>query len=699
LAARPRDVEDDWVRFARVELTGGVVHWPEKTAEAAHVRITGPATKVWRTEDGKVNWMQLFDRFKEAAARRDEAPAAASPWQATCRAVDVVGGSLDFEDRTVTPPAEIVISELASHVENVTSAPSSPMTTRISAKVNGSASTTTTGSVTIRPPAVDLQVTLDGFPIQALQPYLSHFANAGLQSGSASLAARLAYREGGSPIMTLEGRTALDRFSMADPDGRPVLSWKGLAVEDFRLALAPDRFRARTVSLTQPFAQILIDRNRKLGLAKLAKDRSEPAEKGEGAPFPFEIGSIRMRDGRVEYGDESLILPFRTTIHEVNGSLSDLSTRSSAGSRLLIEGQVDEHGYMKTEGTIRVFDPLAASDVSVLFRNVEMTTLTPYVAEFAGYSIKEGRLDLAVDYRIHQRALLGNHKITATALTLGAKVDGAKASLPLRLAVALLKDKDGKIDLAVPVEGSVDDPQFGYRTVIWSAFKRVMVNVTTAPFRFLGRMMGIEGDDLEFVGFDAGRSAMLPPEEEKLEKLVTGLKSRPELVLQVGGRFDPESDAAALRQAKLDAAIAARRDAGELDIDAILEAMYSEAHGAAALESLRKKHTSTGTEAPAVPAPKKRARKGPPAPTPPRPPGLDAAAYFDEIRAALLSDQAVGDEELLALAKARSDAIVAALTGNEKIEAARVTAVEAGPVKKRREKDTLVLCELTMPVD
>src|SRR4030095_13920072 len=126
------------------------------------------------------------------------------------------------------------------------------------------------------------------------------------------------------------------------------------------------------------------------------------------------------------------------TIHEVNGSLSDLSTKSSAGSRLLIEGQVDEHGYMKTEGTIRVFDPLAASAVSVLFRNVEMTTLTPSVAEFAGYSIKEGRLDLAVDYRIHQRALLGNHTITATALTLGAKVDGAKTSLPLRLAVALL---------------------------------------------------------------------------------------------------------------------------------------------------------------------------------------------------------------------------------------------------------------------
>ena len=155
--------------------------------------------------------------------------------------------------------------------------------------------------------------------------------------------------------MTFEGRTALDRLSIADPDGRTVLSWEGLAVENIRLALAPNQFKARAVELTKPFAQILIDRDRKLGLLKLFKDRppeaapgAAPEAKTQSAPFPFEIASIRLRDAAVDYGDESLLLPFRARIHAALGSLTDLSSKSSAGSRLLFEGRVDEHGTTKT---------------------------------------------------------------------------------------------------------------------------------------------------------------------------------------------------------------------------------------------------------------------------------------------------------------------------------------------------------------
>ena len=229
--------------------------------------------------------------------------------------------------------------------------------------------------------------------------------------------------------------------------------------------------------------------------------------------------------------------------------------------------------------------------------------------------------------------------------------------MPLRLAVALLKDSQGRIELDVPVEGSVDDPEFGYRTVAWQAFKSVMTNVTTAPFRFLGRMMGIHGDDLELVSFEPARSDLLPPEKEKLQKLNQALRERPGLDLHVVGRFDPTTDSEALRRSKLEAALASQS----------LEALYSAAFSAEQLAAVRARHTS-GSE-------------------------LDSAGYDEELRSSLLAKQTVGDDELTALGRARSDAIIAAL------DASRVTAAPVEPVKKKKEGETLVPCELTIPAD
>ncbi len=687
LAARPRDTNHAWVSLGRVDLKGGRIRWPEKTAEIELVRVSEPAIEAWRSEEGKINWLELIERLKTAVPSGEPGrDAAGASWKASCAAVELAGGSLDIEDRAVAPAVKLAVSGIESRVENLSSDTSVPMKARLSAKVNESATVSAAGTVGLSPMAAEIDVEVAGLGVPSLQSYASQIASVKIQSGAAGVHGKLSYHEGGKPLLAFDGRATLDGLSLADPGGVPVLAWDELAVESIRLTLEPNLFRARAVNIRKPFAQILIDRQGQVGAMKLVKSDGSKAPAAAGPPFAFEIGSIQLHDGGVEYGDESLILPFHTVVHAAEGSLTDLSSKGSAGSRLLIEGKIDEHGYAKAEGTLRVFDPYAASDVHVLFRNVDMTSLTPYTAEFAGYSIKEGRLDLEVDYKIHDRTLLGNHKLTATSLTLGDKVGGAKTSLPLRLAVALLKDSEGKIELEVPIEGSVDDPEFGYRKVIWSAFKRVMINVTTAPFRFLGRLLGIKGDDLEYVSFEAGRSTLMPPEKEKLGKLVEAMKSRPGLALQVGGRFDPVSDAAALRQDKLDALIAARREtmgSGSGDegaaIDRILEALYKEAFPPEAVEALRKKHTT----APA--APKQQ-------------PVFDAAGFFDEIRQALFQAQTVGPDVLSALARARSDAITAALSGEGGIDAARVTATDVQPIKKK-EGQELVPCQLAMPVD
>ena len=263
--------------------------------------------------------------------------------------------------------------------------------------------------------------------------------------------------------------------------------------------------------------------------------------------MPVDVAAIAIRNATLDYTDESLILPFDTNIHSTNGTLRDLSTTSAAAARLDLEGGVAEAGFFKATGTLRIADPFASTDVSVTFRGVPITDLTPYVAQFAGYSVEKGDLDVDVRYRVQDRHLVGENKAVMTDLVLGPKVPGAKGpGLPVRLAIALLKDKEGRINLNVPVEGTVDSPEFNYGKIFWQALKKILLSLVTSPFRAIGRLFGSDNEDLDLVGFSSGSGELLPAEREILAKIAAELANRAEIAVEVGGRYDPKADAEAL---------------------------------------------------------------------------------------------------------------------------------------------------------
>jgi hypothetical protein len=193
-------------------------------------------------------------------------------------------------------------------------------------------------------------------------------------------------------------------------------------------------------------------------------------------------------------------------------------------------------------------------DLRVAFRNIEMSPLSPYSVTFAGRRIASGRLGLDLQYKIDKGALAGDNKVELMKFTLGERVDAPGAlSLPLDLVVALLTDAQGRIAIAVPVKGKVDEPQFSYGHLIWQAISTVLTNIATAPFRAL---FGSGGENIEGgIAFDPGRSALLPPEREKLKRLAEALDKRPQLKLSLEGQYS-EADRVALRQRDVAAAIA-----------------------------------------------------------------------------------------------------------------------------------------------
>jgi hypothetical protein len=289
------------------------------------------------------------------------------------------------------------------------------------------------------------------------------------------------------------------------------------------------------------------------GAAKPAAD-PPPAAETQKADFPVSIERVSVDKASVDFSDLSLVLPFAAKIEELGGTVAGLSTDRASRALAKLEGRVDEFGLARIEGSLAIFDPKAFMDLRVAFRNIEMTPLSPYSATFAGRRIASGRLGLDLQYKIDKGALAGDNKVELMKFTLGERVESPGAlSLPLDLAIALLTDAEGRIALAVPVKGNVNEPQFSYGHLIWQAITTVLTNIVTAPFRAL---FGSGGDAVESVAFDAGRAALLPPEREKLKRVADALQRRPQLKLVVEGQYS-DADGAALRRRDVAGAIAA----------------------------------------------------------------------------------------------------------------------------------------------
>ena len=263
----------------------------------------------------------------------------------------------------------------------------------------------------------------------------------------------------------------------------------------------------------------------------------------------------------MDFADHSLVLPFGTRIVKLRGAISGLSSRPGSPGQVAIDGQVSDYGLARVVGQVNMFNPADFTDLKVVFRNVEMTRLTPYTATFAGRKIDSGKLSLDLEYKIAKRQLQGNNQVVMENLVLGERVDAPGAQdLPLDLAISILEDSDGRIDLGLPVSGSLDDPQFNFGQIVGKAIGNVLAKIVTAPFRALGALFG-GGEEFDSIAFEPGSRKLTPPEQEKMLRLAGILNKRPGLGLEVHGTH-AATDRVALQESQLRQAVALKSGEG-----------------------------------------------------------------------------------------------------------------------------------------
>jgi hypothetical protein len=583
----------------------------------------------------------------------------------------------------------------------------------------------------------DLQVNVAGMALAPLQAYLADVAELQFASGTVSTAGRLRYGEADSAKLVYEGRVAVDRLLLEEIEPkRPFLAWDSVASDDVTLTLQPNRLDIGELRIEQPAARLIIAEDQSVNLTDVLKKpaaredsstadgdakkdvQSASAEQGEGGddPFPVTVARIRVSGGALDFADLSLRPQFGTRMHKLNGVISGLSTDASRSATLQLDAQVDKFGSAKIRGQISVRRPEQSTELDLAFRNLQMTSLSPYVVKFAGYRIASGRLALDLQYKVKQSKLVGKNKIVLNQVELGEKVDSPGAlDLPLELAIAILKDSRGVIDIGLPVGGDLNDPKFDYGEVIGKAVGNLLGGIVTAPFRALGALFGGSGDkQLGLIEFAPGSDAIAPPEQQKIETVARALVERPALRLIVPPTYAAEQDTPALKSLvvrteivrRMKVELAAGEDPGPIDVanprvQRAIEAEFSQRYAPAVLDVLKRR----SVEPVAAAAKKGVARTGQPAQeTPPvrdrASPGVSPAApqpppaFYRTLVDRLIAEQPVSDEMLRQLATRRGEAIVRELTTAAALPAARVVLAEPRPASEAGDEAVVLRLQL-----
>ncbi|WP_157831277.1 DUF748 domain-containing protein, partial [Pseudomonas sp. 43NM1] len=493
-------------------------------------------------------------------------PAAAAPskpWQVLLKDVQLRNYQVHLEDRKAQPPVPLEVGPLNLDLQNFDSLNGSPFKLKLDTGVGKQGKITADGQVNLAPVSAKLNVQTKDIDLRVAQSYITPFIRLELRSGmlGSDLAVDLKSTE---PLaFSVTGRAQVDQLHTLDTlKTRDFLKWQQLVLEGLNYQHG-DSLSIDKVNLFQPYVRFMINDDRTTNVDDLlvpqpadsaGKTAAAKPAAGKDKALAIRVGGVAINDGSANFADFSLTPNFATAVQQLNGAIGTIDSRQGKPATVDIKGKVDRYAPVTIKGAVNPFDPMASLDIATSFKRVELTTLTPYSGKFAGYRIRKGRLNLDLHYLITKGQLKAENKVVVEQLQLGEKVDSPDAvSLPLKLAIALLKDVDGKISIELPVTGDLNNPQFSVMPIVWQTLRNLLVKAAAAPFKMIGGLISGGGSqDLGTVSFAPGSSELSKDAEASLVKLASALKERPALRLEIEGTAAQNSDGPLLAEQRLE---------------------------------------------------------------------------------------------------------------------------------------------------
>jgi hypothetical protein len=728
LGIKPKAAAQDYVKLAKIEVEETRIDVSKHSVDVAKVKLSGGNLQVWMDEQGRLNLLELAPSSTAAAAPASPSPEPsapvhaksgggnAAPWMVAAPDITIEGLKIAAEDREVKPALAVTIEPLNVHVAGFNTRPDDVLDVTVDSTVNGSGKLSAKAKVTPKSGDVTAHVEASALALPVVQPYLSRYTSMTLVKGT--LGARLDLQHRGDGYLEVKGDTQVSGLKTIDnSQKRDFIAWKEFKVADLAYRSKPESLRIKNITATELYARMIIRPDRSINIKEVltpagtktqpaaadadaaeetaASTSAAPAQPAprtakkkaasppaatktaavapdSGAPFPVSIGTVRFINATLDYTDLWIKPSFAVGIQALNGAVTGLSSDPKSRAKVELNGKVDRYSPAHIGGEANLLSAALYTDITMSFKDIDLTIVNPYSGHFIGYKIDKGKLSVDVSYKIEDRKLDAKQHFVVDQLELGERVESPDAiHAPVKLAVALLKDRRGVIDIDLPMAGSIDDPKFSIGPIIWKAFINLILKAATAPFALLGHLFG-GGEHMNVVEFAPGSAELDRASKEQLVALVKSLKERPQLKLDVPIVYSPQLDRPQLAAARLHDQLAARvagTRAGKKHPETAEEEALGdpERHYQLLLDEYREslgKDTQLPESVQAVQAAKRKEA----------PPYEQA---INDLSAALINSIKVPDGDLIALGKDRARAIQAALLSDGQIEPARVFIVEA----------------------
>ncbi|NWE69645.1 DUF748 domain-containing protein [Pseudomonas gingeri] len=561
------------VRLERLDVSETSVDLAKQQVVVGKIRSNNLETWAAREADGQLDWQKLFASQPAKPAVKEPAPATADtpaptpaapskPWQVLLKDVQLRDYRVHLADRANKTPVALDLGPLNLDLQNFDSLNQSPFTLKLDTGLGKQGKVLASGEVNLSPISARLKVKTQDIDLRVAQAYVEPFIRLEVRSGMLGSDLDVNLKNVDPLAFSVTGRAQVDQLHTLDTlKTRDFVKWQKLVVDGLNYQHG-DSLSIDKVSLFQPYARFMINDDRTTNVDDLlipqpaggAGKSTAKAAPSNSKPLGIHVGGIAINDGSANFADFSLTPNFATAIQQLNGQIGTIDSRQAKPADVDIKGKVDRYAPVTIKGALNPFDPMASLDIATSFKRVELTTLTPYSGKFAGYRIRKGRLNLDLHYLITKGQLKAENKLVVEQLQLGEKVDSPDAvDLPIKLAIALLKDSDGKISIELPVSGDLNNPQFSVMPIVWQTLRNLIVRAATAPFKFIGGLIaGGDSQDLSNVTFAPGSSDLSKDAESSLTKLAAALKERPNLRLEIEGTSAQTSDGPLIAQQRLD---------------------------------------------------------------------------------------------------------------------------------------------------
>lgn len=621
--ASDQDQEEAEFTTGRVGLKDIAFSLQQRSLSTGTLMIDRLALSLLRNADGKLPLLAALEQqtaSERPAESADDDGQDAPPFRWSIEGVELTGSQVSWQDRVPATPADLQLGDIRVEVGHLSDDLGEPVRYRVQSVLGDGGELSATGQVT--PAPLNLEAAISGSELALIrfQPYLQESANLTLSDGLLGLDGHLDLDGQDDPMTgTFSGQSEIRNLDLRLTDGAdPMVSWQALRLENIEYNLAPARLEIGTVTLAEPAVSVIRNPEGVHNLQQITGDGAAAAaadSTGQPAPetaktenneeaepaFIFRIRQLLLEKGRLAYTDRSMDPPFAAELLELQGSVTGISNVKPQQGQVNITGSLAGGAPLKIEGSLGSLGSDEVTEIRLTLENYATPALSPYFGRYLGYGVDSGKLGLDLSYRIEGTQIDASNQVIMDQLALGEAVDSPDAvSVPVKLGLALLRDRQGVIDVRLPISGDMSDPSFSVSQIVGQAFINLLSKAAASPFNMLGSLVDLAGfsaEELGQVSFAPGQSTIDETENEKLAALADALEQRPALMLSIRGAVAPETDEPAIRRQRLYSRAGIEPSMSPGQRLPMLERTYQEQVAEPPLETLRQQVNQDGEKA------------------------------------------------------------------------------------------------------